>query len=76
MSEYLERTDNRMKPLSIDDLKDTKKKSTESYVSVAITHTLNEHVNLICHELKCTKAKFVALAINNLINEYERKASE
>ena len=65
-----------MKPLSIDDLKDTKKKSTESYVSVAITHTLNEHVNLICHELKCTKAKFVALAINNLINEYERKASE
>jgi len=65
-----------MKPLSIDDLKDTKKKSTESYVSVAITHTLNDHVNLICHELKCTKSKFVALAINNLINEYERKASE
>ena len=65
-----------MKPLSIDDLKDTKKKSTESYVSVAITHTLNDHVNLICHELKCTKSKFVALAIKKLINEYERKASE
>jgi len=65
-----------MKPLSIDDLKDTKKRATESYVSVAITHKLNDHVNLICHELKCTKAKFVALAIKKLINEYERKASE
>ena len=65
-----------MKPISIDDLKNTKVKATESYVSVAITHKLNDHVNLICHELKCTKAKFVALAINNLINEYERKASE
>ena len=65
-----------MKPLSIDDLKNTKVKATESYVSVAITHKLNEHVNKICNELKCTKSKFVALAINNLINEYERKASE
>ena len=62
--------------MDLNDLKNTKVKATESYVSVAITHKLNDRVNLICHELKCTKAKFVALAINNLINEYERKQDE
>ena len=65
-----------MKPLSINDLKDTKTGNNERYVSVAVTKTLNDHINLVCHELGCTKAKFVALAINKLIDEYERKASE
>lgn len=64
--------------MELHDLKDSrlKPKRTPDYVSVAITKEINIKVNQICNELNCSKAKFVTLAINKLIAEYEKGSAE
>tara|TARA_R100000951_G_C2641914_1_gene181245 strand:+ start:1786 stop:1980 length:195 start_codon:yes stop_codon:yes gene_type:complete len=64
--------------MELHDLKDSrlKPKRSPNYVSVAISKEINIKVNKICNELNCSKAKFVTLAINKLIAEYEKESAE
>mgnify|MGYP003643011890 FL=1 len=63
---------------SLEKLKDSRLKTKRSphYVSIAIPTQLNQRIVEICKELDCYKSKFVTLAINKLITEYEKESAE
>ena len=62
--------------MDLNDIKDTKVKPPVGWKTVAISSESNDKLNAICKEINCTKGKFVDLAIQKLIKEYERKTSE
>jgi len=65
--------------MTIKELKDSRlkpNKRSPDYVSVAIPSQLNQRIVEICKELDCYKSKFVKLAINKLITEYEKESAE
>ena len=63
--------------MEINDIKDTKvKHSNAGWKTIAISSDSNDKINVICKELNCTKGKFIDLAIQKLISEYERNKDE
>ena len=62
--------------MDLNDIKDTKVKQPVGWKTVAISSESNDKINAICKELNCTKGKFIDLAIQKLISEYERKQDE
>tara|TARA_A100000172_G_scaffold15967_1_gene8471 strand:- start:282 stop:470 length:189 start_codon:yes stop_codon:yes gene_type:complete len=62
--------------MDLKDIIDTKVKQPVGWKTVAISSESNDKLNAICKEINCTKGKFVDLAIQKLIKEYERKTSE
>ena len=63
--------------MEIYDLKNTKVKHPNAgWRTVAISSESNDKINAICKELNCTKGKFIDLAIQKLIAEYERNKDE
>ena len=62
--------------MDLNDIINTKVKHPVGWKTVAISSESNDKLNAICKEINCTKGKFVDLAINKLINEYERKTDE
>jgi hypothetical protein len=59
--------------MEINDIKDTK---IAGWKTVSISSESNDKINAICKELNCTKGKFIDLAIQKLITEYEKKQDE
>ena len=62
--------------MDLNDIINTKVKQPVGWKTVAISSESNDKINAICKELNCTKGKFIDLAIQKLILEYERKQNE
>ena len=62
--------------MDLNDIINTKVKQPVGWKTVAISSESNDKINAICKELNCTKGKFIDLAIQKLIAEYERNKDE
>ena len=58
-----------------DRIKNTKRKSG-LYKTVSVPGDIDEQLIKICNELQASKMKFVTLALERLIDEYNREKSE
>jgi CRISPR/Cas system-associated protein endoribonuclease Cas2 len=62
--------------MTIDSIKNTATNKPTGHRAVNITENTYARMKVICAELQATHKAFMELAINNLIEEYERKNAE
>jgi len=74
VSEYLQRTERI--DMSLDSIKNTRSVKPKAYRPVNIKTETYDKMKQVCVELQSTHNAFLELAINNLIEEYERRTAE
>ncbi len=62
--------------MSIDSIKNTATSKPRAYRAVNIREDTYARMKVVCAELEAKHSAFMELAINNLIEEYERKTAE
>lgn len=62
--------------MSLDSIKNTRSLKPKAYRPVNIKTETYNRMKEVCIDLQSTHAAFMELAINNLIEEYERKIAE
>ena len=62
--------------MSIDSIKNTATSKPKAYRAVNIREETYARMKVVCADLQATHNAFMELAINNLIEEYERKTAE
>jgi|TARA_R110002020_G_scaffold452580_1_gene667015 hypothetical protein len=62
--------------MSLDSIKNTRSVKPKAYRPVNIKTETYDKMKQVCVELQSTHNAFLELAINNLIEEYERRTAE
>ena len=62
--------------MSLDSIKNTATSKPRAYRAVNIREETYARMKVVCADLQATHNAFMELAINNLIEEYERKTAE